>query len=142
MKKIYLIGFTIFLLSSKSGADIDLKKDKVIINNVEAFVYDKKGLGNEFSLFTIDGKTELIYGKRNDNGTRQYKEDDYVTLKFLEQKLTVDNYRFGYSTWKKIIEIIYENKVFTEDFKINEEALNVFVEKYNENITNRTIITR
>ncbi len=139
---LFLAYIMLIIPSSGYSQEVDFKKDKIIINGKEAFTITKKAFGTEISIFSLEPKSEIIYGLRNDNGTAGYLDDDFLKISFLDFKITIESTMLAKRTWKYIVSMLVESNVIDESNKINEENLRKFEQKYNENITNRTIITK
>lgn len=142
MRKL-IIQFLICTITMSINAqkiDVDLKKDKILVNDKEVLAFDKKSMGTEFSIFSIEPKSEIIYCFRNYNGTMQYRDDDLLKISFLDLKITIENKSFSMRTWKNLVELMIESKLFDENYKLIEENVKKFEQKYNENITDRTVI--
>jgi hypothetical protein len=102
---------------------VKFETDKIILNNKPAFNYNK--LYNYFTISDLNGK-ELITGDITALGKNKFSSViNFVTFdkKFSNAKIIGRN---------ELIFALCENNVFTEDFKINEEKLTEFFEKYNE----------
>lgn len=102
---------------------VKFETDKIILNNKPAFNYSKTY--NYFTISDLDGK-ELITGDITPLGDNKFSSViTFVTFgkKFSNAKIVGRN---------DLIFALCENNVFTKDFKINEEKLNAFFEKYNE----------
>jgi hypothetical protein len=108
-----------------------------LIDNVEVFDFKKNDHTGEFSIYEKDTKNELIFIYYNDNGTKGYRDDDYIKINFLTLNKTVEN---DLALWSEnLIKWLYENDLFTTDGKLNEQAIDKFIVKYNQNISERTI---
>ncbi len=102
---------------------VKFETDKIILNDKPAFNYSK--VYNYFTISDLNGK-ELITGDITSLGNNKFSSViTFVTFgkKFSNTKIVGRN---------ELIFALCENNVFTVDFKINEEKLNVFFEKYNE----------
>ena len=102
---------------------VKFETDKIILNNKPAFNYSK--VYNYFTISDLDGK-ELITGDITALGENNFSSViTFVTFdkKFSNAKIVGRN---------DLIFALCQNNVFTKDFKINEEKLNAFFEKYNE----------
>jgi len=136
MKINILLALLLFNLNSFSQK-ISFKNDKILVDNIEVFVYKKTNRG-EFSIYDKTTKKELVFIYYNDNGTRGYYDDDYIKITFLELNKSMEN---DLALWsEKLIKWFLENNLFNKEGKWNEEAINQFITKYNQNISNRTII--
>ena len=85
----------------------------------------------------------------NDNETPKYHDDDYFILNFLQAKKKIESKStthviagIGLNSKKnmqKLVGGLLKEKVLDADGKINSGKLDTFCEKYNENLTERTI---
>jgi hypothetical protein len=122
--------------------DIDLGEP----DNTHTDVEKKKAEGQGYSLTDDE---ELLMYKYNDNESRDYKEDDYFILNFLTAKKKIECgdiqkvvTGLGMSSKKnmeKLITWLLKEKVIDSNGVLNTNKLDTFYEKYNENITERTI---
>jgi hypothetical protein len=132
MKKTLLITMLLLSFINLSAQEKDeeqiitavkFETDKIILNNKPAFNYSK--VYNSFTISDLDGK-ELITGDITALGENNFSSViTFVTFdkKFSNAKIVGRN---------DLIFALCQNNVFTKDFKINEEKLNAFFEKYNE----------
>ena len=139
----YLILFTTPLYAQKPS--IKLKTQKVIINGTEVFKFSRgwNGANEDVSLYNIISNEEVIYIKDDNGGTTQgpnSQNDDFVTYNFLNIKTKVEIR----GKFRLISEIafLYSNGVFDLEGNLNNEKINRFKDKYDENISGKTIISR
>jgi hypothetical protein len=132
MKK--MVFLSIFILSfanlkAQESKDIqiitaiELKADKIILNNKTAYNYTRNG--NDFLISKLDGK-ELIKGSITSLGNGKFSSIiTFVTIgkEFSNEKIIGR---------KEVIFALCENNVIREDFEFDEVKLNLFFEKYNE----------
>ena len=128
------------------GQDIDFKDKKILLDGNPILKYEKVD-ALQYSFYSLESEDEVLMYKFFDNGTPRYKDDDYYVLNFLTEKKKVESMDFGkiYSgmelspkkNMQKLIKWLVKEKVFTIEGKINKDKLDLFVEKYNENITQR-----
>nr|WP_321228103.1 hypothetical protein [uncultured Psychroserpens sp.] len=132
----FLITIVLLITSFNLQAqNVKLKKGKVVIDNNEIMKYEKTRGGNDLSIYDFDGN-ELIFVKREVNSN---PEKSYAIVNFLNYDLSFETKSQLYS-FKKLIKELFKSKVITEDGLIDEKKAKIFVKKYDENITNRTII--
>lgn len=122
--------------------DVDFKKDKIIVNDKVVLGFEKKSMGTEFSIYSLEPQSEIIYAKRDYNGTMNYRDDDMVKITFLDLKISIESKALSIRTWKYIVELMFESHLFDENNKLIEENVKKFELKYNEDITNRTVIIK
>ncbi|HTO16334.1 MAG TPA: hypothetical protein VLZ83_11215 [Edaphocola sp.] len=119
--------------------DIKLKKDFVIVDGEQKFQYEKRSSATEFTLYSLDKDKEILTIIRNKGGTAGYSYDDYVQLIFTDYNVRVESVRFKGYSFKWFIELLLKEKVLNPDGSIDEQKLQTFFTKYDENVTNRTI---
>lgn len=134
-----IIAFCLILISTTINAQkVKIKNGKVAINETEVFNY-KEGI-NDISLYNIKTNEEIIFIKKNagniTEGPDKYK-DDFITYLFLKEKIKVE-----IATPKYDIVFLYNQGVFDLDGDLDLEKLMLFKEKYDENISGKTIIIK
>lgn len=138
MKQIlFTIAFFILTVTSFSQ-EIKLKDGKVIIDGKEILNYERQNWGDmEIHFYNLGTKDEVLYMKKNSNETRTYYEDDFTQIRFLTYgkllETKIDK------PWKKFVEWLFQNKVFDNTGKFNEEKVDLLIKNYDEKITARTI---
>ncbi|REG90833.1 hypothetical protein [Flavobacterium aquicola] len=132
MKRILLLSIFILsfanLTAQESKEDqiitaIELKADKIILNNKTAYNYSRNG--NDFLISNLDGK-ELIKGSITSHGNGKFSSIiTFITSgkKFSNEKIIGR---------QEIIFALCENNVIKDNFEIDEAKLTMFFEKYNE----------
>lgn len=139
MKTIKIIFILFVLFSSLCGFSqkVKLKKDKVLIDDVEVYTNVDEGTVNTLS--TLSG-TEFItivatyYDERNParnlpnghNFPATIRKAIY-TVKFLETGREL----FTDLSFKDIIKSIYNSKMVDEKGEIDGDKMNIFITKYN-----------
>ncbi len=138
MKQIfYSIAFLISTVTTFSQ-EIKLKDGKVLIDGKEILSYERQNWGDmEIHFYNLETKDEVLYMKKNSNETRTYYEDDFTQIRFLTYgkllETKIDK------PWKKFVEWLFQNKVFDNTGKFNEEKVDLLIKNYDEKITARTI---
>ena len=102
---------------------VELKADKIILNNKTAYNYSRNG--NDFLISNLDVK-ELIKGSITSHGNGKFSSIiTFVTVgkEFSNEKIIGR---------KEIIFALCENNVIKDNFEIDEAKLTLFFEKYNE----------
>ena len=74
----------------------------------------------------------ILYGKREFE-----LRDDFIKIKFLDIGKKLE-FKFP-KTLKGIVKWLVQKKIITLDGEINYDKVDLFIENYDENITNRTI---
>jgi hypothetical protein len=138
--------FTITGFMSVNAQEVEIKKDKVLLDGKEILRYEKENVSNQ-SYYSLTDDEEILHFRFSDNETQQYLEDDYFILNFLKEKVKVEStetYRAtvlmsSRKSSEKLIKWLLKDKVLNTDGTINSEKLDNFYDKYNENITARTV---
>lgn len=130
-----------------NAQEVEIKEDKVLLDKKEILKYEKLSF-DQHSFYSLDDNEILMY-KYNDNETRQYSDDDYIVLNFLTAKKKIESKNtmnaiagLGLNTKKnmqKLIAWLLKEKVITAEGQLNTDKLDIFYEKYHENISERTI---
>ncbi len=135
--KILLSLLMLISFGISTAQKVKLKKDKVIIDGVETFKYEKRNWNTELLIYPLDSDEEIIFIVYNNNETREYRDDDFIKVHFIEQDLKLES-NSNRGTWKFIIKWMAQNKLF-KDKMLNNDKVIKFVDRYDENITDRTI---
>jgi hypothetical protein len=134
-----MLAICLIIISTTINAQkVKIKNGKVAINETEVFNY-KEGK-NDISLFNINTNEEIIFIKKNagkiTEGDDKYK-DDFVTYMFLKEKIKVE-----ISTTKYDIGFLFNQGVFDLSGNLDSDKILLFKEKYDENISGKTIIIK
>lgn len=102
----------------------------------------------QYSFYNLNDDEILLF-KYDDNETPNNMNDNFIVLNFLNNKRKVESKNIekvmaglGFNSKKNAIKLInwlLKEKVLTTEGIINPDKLDIFVEKYDENIINRTI---
>lgn len=146
MKKLVLI-FSLALTTSYSlcAQEVEIVKDKVLLDGKEFLKYEKINVINH-SFYTLNDEEILNY-RSFDNETPKYTEDDYFVLNFINEKKKVESTDFSRimaffnskKSCEKLIKWMLKDKVLNADGTINPEKLDNLIQKYNENVMERTV---
>lgn len=147
MKKLYSLLVFVFACVILQAQTVEMGGDIIKIDGKEILKFQKNKYGS-FSIFNQEGDELLMYVLHN-NETPSYGQDDYYTLNFLTERKKVEAIpatqttgMFGINakkTAEKVLSWLLREKVLNSDGTINGERVDVFVQKYHENIQNRTI---
>ena len=147
IKKLLFTLSVMFGFDAAYSQDVSVKDGKILYNDSVILKYEKHD-AIEFSIFTLKDD-EILYSKWHNNETPRYFDDDYVILNFLGEKRKVESTKdemvisgVGLNYRKNLIKLInwlMKEKVLRTDGSIDKDKLEIFYEKYNENITARTI---
>ncbi|RAR70072.1 hypothetical protein [Flavobacterium aciduliphilum] len=149
MKKLFiaLILFSI-TYTNVVAQEIEIKDNKVLLDGKEFLKYEKSNIFNH-SFYSLLNDDEILFFRFDQNETPNYLDDDYFVLNFLTEKIKIESKNkskvfagLGMNSRKnmeKMITWLLSEKVLNPDGTINRQKLEIFHEKYDENITNRTI---
>ncbi|WP_299216370.1 hypothetical protein [uncultured Dokdonia sp.] len=129
IKYFLLFALSVITLNSVNAQKVKFKGDKVLLDGEEVFKFDRKGLGTEISIFSLEDNDEILYMTSNENGTRGYYNDDYIVINFFEQRVKFESEKLS-RNWKKLLATMFKEQVISENGIINLEKLNKFVSKY------------
>lgn len=143
---IFILGNT-FVSAQEKETEVDIKDDKVLLEGTAILKYEKINV-SEHSFFTL-GDDEIISYQYKDNETPKYGDDDYFIINFLAEKVKVESTSLrhvvaglGMNSRKNMIKMItwlLKEKVLNADGTINSAKLESFSQKYNEDVTQRTV---
>ena len=137
MKKIITTCLLLLCISFFANAqdvsykNIDFKYNKgfVVVNKQN--VFKLKYSAGYFYVYDVNTGEEIMYFYLNNNGTSSYFEDDITKVYFTKSKKSFES-----KTHHRIImERLINEKVITADWHIDEDKINDFIDKYNENIS-------
>lgn len=138
MRILLTITFSVALIWNSVAQEILIKEPSVLINGKEVLKYEINTA--HVSYFNLEGD-EIFMFKFFFNDVK-----DYYVLNFLTHKVKVESSDFsyvlhGYGTNSKknihkLISWLVKEKVIDLDGNINVDKLEIFFEKYDENLTN------
>ncbi|WP_177733859.1 hypothetical protein [Flavobacterium inviolabile] len=141
MKKIALTSLLIFITSLSYSQKIKFKNDKVLADDKELFKTERTGVfgANGFIFIPLNSNKPLFSLIANNGGTHMHLDDDYTQIKFLTigQKAEI---RGG--NLKEAIKLLLKNEIIKDDGTLDEAKIDLFIKNYDENISERTVITR
>ena len=135
-----LFPIVCFLITGFAGysQNIKLKNGKVIIDKEVRFGFERRSR-NEMIVRPLNAPTdELVSIIWNNNGTYD-SEDDFLQIVFSRQLLKLESARLKDEWSVTLLKMMINDGVLDIDGSINEEKLQTFFLKYDENITNRRI---
>ncbi|AZB08744.1 hypothetical protein EG344_07830 [Chryseobacterium sp. G0162] len=142
--------FAFFLLIAGcnlySSQDVSIKDDKVLLDGKQILKAEKINL-TQYSFFSMKDDEEVLMYKYMDNETPRYVSDDYFVLNFLTEKTRVEstdlakiaNFMNSKKGMEKLVRWLLKERVINQDGELNPDRLAIFKEKYDENITQRTL---
>jgi hypothetical protein len=117
--------------------NVKLKKDKLILDDKEIMNYEFKNYDLEIHLYKLNSKDEEIFIFYNNNGTRETRDDDYLKIFFTKSKKKLETSQV-FDSWKQRVKFLIENDVIDKDGNVIEDTIDLFISKYNEDLSNRT----
>lgn len=139
MKFLSYLSILLLTASTLSAQKIKLKKEIVYLDETPVFSFEKKAMGNEFYLYKLNTKEQLLSMIVDNNGTES-KVDDSKKIVFAEEKLTVQSKNFRSQDWDFLISLLLQEKVLDTKGEINPENLKRFRAKYDQNNINHTMM--
>jgi hypothetical protein len=147
--KLMLFMMLFFCASNLVKAqEVEIKDDKVLVDGKAILKYEKVNFF-QHSFYSLTDDEELLMYRYSENETKSYQDDDYLILNFLTAKKKVECSDItkavtglGMSSKKnmeKLITWLLKEKVIDVNGALNLTKVDTFYEKYNENITERTI---
>ncbi len=147
--KLMLFTMLFFCASNLIKAqEVEIKDDKVLVDGKAILKYEKSSFF-QHSFYSLTDDEEILMYKYNENESKNYPDDDYLILNFLTAKKKVECSDItkavtglGMSSKKnmeKLITWLLKEKVIDVNGVLNTTKLDTFYDKYNENITERTI---
>lgn len=126
--------------------DVTIKDDKVLLDGKQILKAEKINV-TQYSFFSMKDDEEILMYRYMDNETPRYVTDDYFILNFLTEKTKVEstdlgkiaNFMNSRKGMEKLVRWLLKERVINQDGELNPERVAVFKEKYNENITQRTV---
>lgn len=133
---LFLAAF--FLASNMTAQKIKLKKEIVYADDVPAFSFDKKSMGNEFYLYKLNTKEELL-NMAVDNNKTESKVDDSKRIVFTKENITIASKNFKGRDYEFLIALLLEEKAINLKGEINMDNLKRFKAKYDDGNVNHTM---
>lgn len=124
----YIIIITLCISSLCFSQKVKLKNNTIFIDGIETLGFDKKSNKTEYVIYKLNTKDEIINVVSNMN-------ENYKKIIFSESKKSLET-RLGY--WNSsFIKWLIEQNVLERNGKINEDKIDAFIFKYDENISKR-----
>ena len=125
--------------------EVVIKDDKVLLDGKQILKAEKINVA-QYSFYTMKDDEEILMYRYMDNETPRYQEDDYYVLNFLTEKIKVEstdftkilNFMNSRKGMEKLVKWLLKERVINSDGELNSERVQIFKEKYDENITERT----
>ncbi|WP_106917392.1 hypothetical protein [Chryseobacterium aurantiacum] len=143
-----LLAFVLLMISCNLyfSQDVTIKDDKVLLDGKQILKAEKINAA-QYSFFSMKGDEEVLLYKYMDNETPRYVNDDYFILNFLTEKIKIEstdmakiaNFMNSKKGMEKLVRWLLKERVINHDGELNSERVAVFKDKYDENITERTL---
>ncbi|MCJ8291144.1 MAG: hypothetical protein HRT58_15770 [Crocinitomicaceae bacterium] len=135
--RILLSVCMIFTFYSVQAQKVKLKKDVIYVDGEATFSFAKKTHGTEFVVYTLNTKDELFtaifYA-----GNTEVRDDNYYKLVFTNEKKSMEYTR---TYWNKyLIGWLLEQDILNVKGEMDPDKIDGFITKYDENISERTVI--
>ncbi|MDH6252284.1 hypothetical protein M2347_002011 [Chryseobacterium sp. H1D6B] len=145
-KKILTLFLLVISIHSYFSQEVEIKDDKVLLDGKPILKAEKIN-PMQYSFYSLGNDDEILLYKAMNNETPKYTEDDYYILNFLTEKVKVEsrdftkilNFMNSKKGMEKLVKWLLKEKVINGNGELNPERLAIFKEKYDENITERTI---
>jgi len=113
-----------------------MKKGTIYLNDQEFLTYEKRSNAMELVVFELNAENELFtcifY-----NGDKETRNDNYFRLIFSESEKSME---YSQTYWNKsLIAWLLEQKIITSDGKIDNDKIDLFIKKFDEKLTERTL---
>lgn len=145
-KKILTLFVLLFGLHSYYSQDVVIKDDKVLLDGKQILKAEKINVA-QYSFFSMADDEEILLYRYMDNETQGYFDDDFYVLNFLTKKVKVESSDFtkifnvmnSRKGMEKLIKWLLKERVINQNGELNPDRVAIFKEKYDENITERTL---
>ena len=148
MKQLLLtITLLISSISFLNAQEVEIKDDKVLLDGTPILKYEKINV-LQHSFYSLESDDEILLFKWHNNETDQYSDDDYIILNFLTAKTKVESTSVEHviagigmnskKNMQKLVKWLLKEKVLDSKGNLITDRLQIFYDKYNENITQRT----
>jgi regulatory protein YycI of two-component signal transduction system YycFG len=145
-KKLLTIFLLILSINLYFSQEVVIKDDKVLLDAKQILKAEKINVA-QYSFFTMKDDDEILMYKYKDNETPTYVDDDYFILNFLSEKTKVEskdftkiaNFMNSRKGMEKLVKWLLKERVINNEGELNPDRVQIFKEKYDENITERTL---
>lgn len=144
-KKLLSVFLLLLSFNLYFSQEVVIKDDKVLLDGKQILKAEKINVA-QYSFYTMKDDEEILMYRYMDNETPRYQEDDYYVLNFLTEKTKVEstdftkilNFMNSRKGMEKLIKWLLKERVINNEGELNPERVQVFKDKYDENITERT----
>jgi hypothetical protein len=145
-KKLLTVFLLILSINLYFSQEVVIKDDKVLLEGKQILKAEKINVA-QYSFFTMKDDDEILMYKYMDNETPTYVDDDYFILNFLSEKTKVEskdftkiaNFMNSRKGMEKLVKWLLKERVINNEGELNPDRVQIFKEKYDENITERTL---
>ena len=145
-KKLLAFSLIISGLNLYFSQDVEIKDDKVLLDGKQILKVEKINV-TQYSFYNLKDDEEILLYRSFDNETPTYVNDDYYSLNFLTEKVKVEindfsriaSFMNSKKSMEKLVKWLLKEKVITTGGEVNPDRVTTFKEKYDQNITERTI---
>ena len=145
-KKLLTLSLLVLSFNFYFTQEVEIKDDKVLLDGKQILKAEKINMV-EYSFYNLKSDDEILLYRQMDNETLRYQDDDYYVLNFLTEKVKIESNDFykiasfmnSKKSMEKLIKWLLKEKALTNDGELNPDRLAIFKEKYDQNITERTI---
>ena len=139
MKKVklfFLLVVLAFTANKVHAQKVEMKDDIIKVDGKDFLSY-KIPKSNKFecTIYKLNTQEELLFIIFHTNQTTGYSDDDYLILNFTGLHLKMESSK-AYA-WKYTIKWLIESKIFNSNGDLDTEKVNAFIDKYNENISDK-----
>ncbi|SEW49515.1 hypothetical protein SAMN05421841_4212 [Chryseobacterium wanjuense] len=144
-KKLLSVFLLLLSFNLYFSQEVVIKDDKVLLDGKQILKAEKINVA-QYSFYTMKDDEEILMYRYMDNETPRYQEDDYYVLNFLTEKTKVEstdftkilNFMNSRKGMEKLVKWLLKERVINSDGELNPDRVQIFKEKYDENITERT----
>ncbi|MCW3162690.1 hypothetical protein [Chryseobacterium oryctis] len=144
-KKLISLFLLITSFNFYFSQDVVIKDDKVLLDGKQILKAEKINSG-QYSFYTMKDDEEILMYKFMDNETPRYMDDDFYILNFLTEKTKIESTDFSkianiFNSKKgmeKLVKWLLKERVINNEGELNSDRVQIFKEKYDQNITERT----
>lgn len=131
MRKL-LLFLAILSVSMSYAQKVNLKKGIVYFDNKPVYTYDREMMGNVTNIYHSETKEMLLTISFENNGTTDYKEDDFIKVFFYEANALVESSKLRGMWPKQILERMRKMGVVDDNGIFNPVKVENFRKQYHE----------
>lgn len=131
MRKL-LLFLAMLSVSMSYAQKVNLKKGIVYFDNKPVYTYDREMMGNVTNIYHSETKEMLLTISFENNGTTDYKEDDFIKVFFYEANALVESSKLRGMWPKQILERMRKMGVVDDNGIFNPMKVENFRKQYHE----------